>query len=73
MYSLLLDIELLVFIGQQKDPQKEADGDLNQILVPDLVKVLSKCAKEKTDGEGQPLYIDDSIVWYDQVQMVFQF
>ena len=51
----------MIFIDQQKNPPKEADDDLNQLLVPDLVKVLSKCAKEeKTDDEGQPLYIDDS-------------
>ena len=34
---------------------------MHQLLVPDLVKVLSKCAQEeKTDDEGQLLYIDDS-------------
>ena len=39
----------------------EDDDDLQQLLVPDLVKVLSKCAKEeKTDKDGPPLYIDDS-------------
>ena len=44
-----------------RSAKKEADDYLNQLLVPDLVKALLKCAKEeKTDEEGQPLYIDDS-------------
>ena len=40
--------------------QEEDDDELSEMLLPDLSKVLSKCAKEeKTDEKGQPLFIDE--------------